>query len=191
VGYVLRKWWVHICICARGGIASCAVGLGFVCVVFGRADCYSISAGPCISSLFSSIPLSSQTVQLTSRIIRQQQQQCAALCQTRATWKLEYSKTPCLHGSRAFTTMYAIFFGNPSLGLFTSLRQHHQGRLPTASFQVRSQNPSLDVSYDQKVLQRLHQCLSMERCQACYFPHGAVSPAVLHKSTLPQPDIQT
>jgi hypothetical protein len=134
--------------------------------------------------------LTVKTVQLASGNLCQQQQQCAALCPTRATWKLEFSKTMCLHGSRASTTTYAISSGSLSLGLFTSLQQHHQGRLPSAFSQVQSRNPSPDMGYDQKALLRPHQCLSMETCQAYFFPHGAVHLAVLLQSMSPQSDIQ-
>jgi hypothetical protein len=56
----------YLDMCARW-YRICAVGLGFVCVVFGRADCYSIFASPCISSLFSRLPFSStvKTVRFT------------------------------------------------------------------------------------------------------------------------------
>jgi hypothetical protein len=188
------------CICARGGIASCAVGLGFVCVVFGRTDCY-------YSCLYKSLHLNfflldalsghhfllktqgSSEREWISGQLQQQHRQCAAHYQIRATWKLESSKTLFPHGSRASTTTYAIFFGSLSLGLFTSLRQLHQrmGRPLFAFYQVQSQIQSLDVGYDQKALQRL----PTERCQACCFPHGAVSLVAHLQSMLPHPDIQT
>lgn len=99
---------------------------------------------------------------------------------------------PSLHGSRAFTTTYATSSGSLSLGLSTSLPRHHQrtGRLQFAFSQVQSQNPSLDVGYNQKAQRVPHQCLFTEMCQVCCFPHGAVDLAVL-QSMLPQPNIQT
>jgi hypothetical protein len=119
---------------------------------------------------------------------QQQQQQCAALYRTRVTWKLESSKMPCLRGSRASMTMYAIFSGSLSSGLFTSLQHHHQrtGRLPFAFSQVQPQNPSFDVGHGQKVLQRPHKM-----CRAYFFPRGAVSLVVLLQSMLPQTDTRT
>ena len=55
----------YLDMCARW-YRVCAVGLGFVCVIR-RADCYSISASPCISSRFSGILFSStvKTVRFT------------------------------------------------------------------------------------------------------------------------------
>jgi hypothetical protein len=47
------KWWVHteLPVYVREVVCICAVGLGFVCIVFGGADIfYSMSASPCIST---------------------------------------------------------------------------------------------------------------------------------------------
>jgi hypothetical protein len=64
--------------------------------------------------------------------------QCAALCQTLATWKLESSKMPDPHGYHAFTTMCETFYDGLFLDLLRVLLWHHQHvRREIASYQVQ------------------------------------------------------
>lgn len=99
----LAKWWVH----TELPVYVREVGsrsLGFFCVVFGRADyyysylCKSLHLNPFILDTLSGHYFLLKTQGRPEREwilgqLQKQQQQCAALYQTRAIWKLESSKT--------------------------------------------------------------------------------------------------